>query len=113
MNGGAESEERIEIESHDFWFKVVDMLQQNWALVQPGSDAGATIYFISDTGGVFDEMRFDSIDSAEMALELNGFRRYGDDSEAKSFMRCPEPPFNRRPHPNGPIYSSGRFWKSG
>jgi hypothetical protein len=23
----------VKIESHDYWFKVVDMLQQNWALI--------------------------------------------------------------------------------
>jgi len=34
-----------------------------------------------------------------------------DDASATSFLRCPVPPFTGRPHPNGPIYSSGLFWK--
>jgi hypothetical protein len=100
----------VSIRSRDYWFKVVDMLQQNWALIER-SGSGVTVYFISDTSGVFDEIPFDSAAAAEAALRLNGFRRHADDPESATFLRCPEPPFHRRPHPNGPIYSSGRFWK--
>lgn len=102
--------ESVPIQSRDYWFKVIEMLQQNWALVD-SSPFGATVYFVNDTSGVFDEMPFDSPADAEAALHRNGFIRYADDSSAAAFLRCPEPPFTVRPHPNGPIYSSGRFWK--
>jgi hypothetical protein len=70
------------------------------------------VYFFSDTSGVFDEIRFASPEEATQALQRNGFRRFEGDASASSFLRCPEPPFTRRSHPNGPIYSSGRFWKN-
>ena len=101
----------VPINTRDYWFKIVEMLQQNWALIEPGS-GGATVYFVTDASGVFDEIGFDSTAAAETALRLNGFRRLTEDPHAASFLRCPEPPFHRRPHPNGPIYSSGRFWRS-
>jgi hypothetical protein len=101
----------VAIQSHDYWFKVVEMLQQNWALIDSDS-AGVVVYFFGDTGGVFDELRFPSTEEAAHALRRNGFRRYADDASASSSLRRPEPPFARRVHPNGPIYSSGRFWKS-
>ena len=101
----------VTIRTRDYWFKVIEMLQQNWALIEP-SDQGVTVYFVSDTSGVFDEMEFLSAPDAESALRLNGFSRIDEDPKAASFLRRPEPPFHRRPHPNGPIYSSGRFWKA-
>jgi hypothetical protein len=101
----------IPIECRDYWFKVIEMLQQNWALIEPAG-AEVTVYFLSDTSGVFDQMSFESTEAAESALRLNGFARYAEDSRASSFLHCPEPPFRRQPHPNGPIYSSGRFWTS-
>ena len=103
--------EDVPIQSHDYWFKVIEMLQQNWALIDPDG-TGVIVYFIGDTSGVFDEMRFPSQEIAQQALQRNGFRRFANDDRASSFLRCPEPPFTRRPHPNGPIYSSGRFWKT-
>jgi len=102
--------EAILIQSRDYWFKVIEMLQQNWALVDEAAH-GVTVYFVSDASGVFDELKFTSAAEAEQALRLNGFRRYAEDPRATSFLRCPEPPFTARPHPNGTIYSSGRFWK--
>ena len=102
--------EPVTIESRDYWFTVVEMLQQNWALIEP-RDQSVMIYFMSDTSGVFDEMTFDSSVEAESALRLNGFTRFTDDPRAASFLRRPDPPFHRHPHPNGPIYSSGRFWQ--
>jgi hypothetical protein len=103
--------EEVPIQSRDYWFKVIEMLQQNWALIDPDS-AGVVVYFFGDTSGVFDELRFSSPVEAIQALQRNGFRRFADDARASSFLRCPEPPFTRRPHPNGPIYFSGRFWKN-
>jgi hypothetical protein len=87
-------------------FKVVEMLQQNWALIEP-SASRVTVYFIHGAGGVFDEILCASADAAASAMRLNGFSRFADDRTA--VPAPPSPPFRRQPHPNGPIYSSGRF----
>lgn len=66
--------EPVNIQSSDDRFKVVEMFQQHWALIKAAS-SGVTVYFIHDTSGVFDEMRFATADVAAAALRLNGFRR--------------------------------------
>jgi len=100
----------VRIKSRDYWFKIVEFLQQNWALVDP-HERGAITWFIGDTSGVFDRIVFSSTKEAVGALTRNGFRRFADDQKAQTFLRAPEPPFMRQPHPNGAIYSSGRFWR--
>ena len=105
------STETFDIPSTDYWFKVIEMLQQNWALITPNDAGGVTAHFIGDSSGVFDRLTFLNRGDAETALTRNGFRRYADDAHAQSFIRPPSPPFREQPHPNGPIYSSGRFWK--
>lgn len=102
--------DNIETQSRDYWFKVVDFLQQNWALIDP-AEHGTVVWFFGDTAGVFDELRFESEAAALKALNRNGFKRFSDDQEAQKFIAIPEGPFRRRSHPNGPIYSSGRYWK--
>ena len=101
----------VDIVSRDHWFKIVDFLQQNWALVDP-YDSGVVVWFFGDTSGVFDQLRFSTRAEAEQALQQNGFRRYADDPKSQEFIAAPTPPFHRRDHPNGKIYSTGRFWKS-
>jgi hypothetical protein len=100
----------VKIESQDYWFKVVDMLQQNRALIDAG-ETHAVFFFVSDASGVFDQLAFASIETAKASLAENDFRRFEDDPQARSFLTPPQPPFFNHPHPNGPIYSSGRFWK--
>lgn len=100
------------VSSEDFWVKVVEMLQQNWAVIEPDSDRGVRVYFITDASGVFDEMVFSSSEDAARALQHNSFRRYADAPDLQSFLRPPTAPFHRGAHPNGPIYSSGRFWRT-
>ncbi len=73
----------VQIHSGDFWFKIVEMLQQYWALIE---EVGA-------------------------ALHRNGFERYEEDAESQKFIAPPRPPFWKAKHSNGPIYSSGRFWR--
>jgi hypothetical protein len=102
--------ERVEITSREFWFKIVEFLQRNWALIDSDNYDNAIVWFISDTAGVFDEMHFNSVEVAQRALVRNGFGRFADDAEARAQLRPPEAPFVRRAHPNGPIYSSGKFW---
>ena len=104
-------EKEIIINSRDYWFKVVDMLQQNWALIETEDNNKIKVFFIGDTSGVFDELLFDSKTDAERSLSKNGFKKLVDDKEAKEFISPPSPPFHRLEHPNGKIYSSGIFWK--
>jgi hypothetical protein len=99
----------VSIQSRDFWVKVVEMLQQNWALIEP-EGSKVTIYFLHDLGGVFDEIPYESLPEAQTALCINGFRRYDADPSFSKIFAPPKPPFRRGKHPNGRIYSSGRFW---
>ena len=107
------NEETVEITSRDYWFKVVDMLQQNCALLEPNKEKlGLTLYFIHDTSGVFDQMEFEDSIEAERQLRLNGFGKYSEDKQAQGFISPPKPPFHKSSHPNGVIYSSGKYWNS-
>jgi hypothetical protein len=45
--------DEVPIESTDHWVKVVEMLQQNWALIEPGPAKRVFVYFVSDASGVF------------------------------------------------------------
>ena len=101
----------VTIESRDYWFKVIEMLQTNWALIAASGD-GVIVFFLGDASGVFDEIHFDSERAAEESLSLNGFGRFAEDPNAANYLYPPAPPFRRQRHPNGPIYSSGRFWES-
>lgn len=104
-------EQQTTITSRDYWFKVVGMLLQNWALIECVSAGDCRIYFISDTSGVLDELEFPNALAVEAALRRNGFARFQEDEEAQNFLSTPVPPYFRRRRPNGPIYSSGRHWR--
>lgn len=96
---------------YDFWFKVVEFLQQNWAVIEVSEDGSCEIVFMGDTGGVFDSLTYESHTLAVEGLKRNGFVRYADDAKAQEVIGPPEPPFEKAEHSNGPIYSSGRYWK--
>ena len=51
---------RISEPGRYLWVKVVGMLKQNWATVESSNAAGVQVRFITDTGGIFDEMTFGS-----------------------------------------------------
>lgn len=107
------NEETIEITSRDYWLKVMEMLQQNWALLEPNKEkSGFILYFINDVSGVFDQMEFDNSQEAERQLRLNGFSKYAENEQAQGFISPPPSPFRESSHPNGAIYSSGRYWNS-
>jgi len=103
--------EVITLDSHDYWVKVVGMLQQNWALITSRQNSEVCIHFIADSGSVFDALVFPTEEYAIAALRRNGFSRYADDAQLQSFICPPEPPFHKGSHPNGPIYSSGQYWR--
>jgi hypothetical protein len=110
ISAGSNVNKYIEIKSKDFWFKVVEFLQQNWALIEEQRGGGCIVYFVHDASGVFDQISFSSVSEAKKALRLNGFIRFADDTEAQSVIAPPEPPYFKTEHPNGAIYSSGRYW---
>jgi hypothetical protein len=93
----------------DPWFKIVDMLQHNWAVLL-NQDESTLAVFYGDDRGVFDQIAFDDTQLAETALRRNGFAKYIHDPKAQKFISLPEGKFRERLHPNGFIYSSGRFW---
>lgn len=101
----------VDLKTTDFWVKVVGMLQQNWALIEEGPGKAVSVHFISDTCGVCDEIAFPSTEGATEALVRNGFKRFAEHPDLQSFLRSPSAPFHRSEHPNGPIYSSGRYWR--
>jgi hypothetical protein len=104
--------EKVDIAGKDFWFKIVDFLQQNWALIEkPDESETCKIYFVHDESGVFDQIEYPNIEEAERALRRNGFELYDKDPDAQRFIFPPKPPYYRDKHPNGNIYSSGRFWQ--
>lgn len=100
--------EEINIQSNDFWVKIVEFLQQNWALIDEKEDK-AVVWFIHDASGVFDKLEFKSEKEAIIGLERNGFKRYLDPTENfTEFMTPPKRPFFDSPRN---IYSSGEYWK--
>jgi len=101
-----------QINSTNYWFKIVEFLQTNWALIEEDLNGKAKASFIDDTSGVFDEMTFESLEQAVEELMDNGFDLYSEASQVHELMKPPLPPFNQVNHINGPIYSSGRFWKT-
>ncbi len=54
----------VQIKGRDYWVKVVDMLQQNWALIDGPAGAQVTVFFVNDRSGVFDRIVFASRDEA-------------------------------------------------
>jgi len=103
----------VHIESREYWIKVLEMLQQNWAIIEPSSEAGGDpceVFFIDDNSCVFDRLRFDSAQEAEKGLARNGFSRYDPDPQMLKHMPPPSAPFYESADCQTLVYSSGRFW---
>jgi len=102
---------RFKITSDEYWVKIVDFLQHNWAVIEPNGDCdGYVICFFGDTSGIFDYINYKDIVTAKRELRMNGFEVYTE--EKYDFIGKPRDEFHERAHPNGKIYSSGRYWKS-
>jgi hypothetical protein len=94
-----------------WWVKVVEFLQQNWAL--PVSiEGGFALLFVEDNARVFDRIDFQDERKMFEALRRNEFEEFAKTPRFQKFLRAPEFPLSTRKHPNGRIYSSGRFWRS-
>jgi hypothetical protein len=100
----------LDVETSSFWFKIVDMLQHNWAVILP-QENGAEVVFFGDTSYIFDRMNFAKAEDAAKALRRNGFALFDDDKDAQSFI--PKPPAQLKDEDiyHRPIYSSGEFWR--
>jgi hypothetical protein len=83
----------VVIGNRDYWFKSVEFLQQNWALIDGDTTGGAgcMFFFLGYTSGVFDRLRFPTNVDAELALLRNGFIRYDTDKQVQEFIRKPDP----------------------
>ena len=95
----------------DYWIEIIEMLQQNWALIEETEDDKVVVYFNSDISTVFDELNFASKEEAKMGLRRNGFKRYEDDPSYKDFITPPKPPYTPHWNKSKKFYSSGKFWK--
>ena len=102
--------ELVKLHSRDMWVKLLENMQQNWALIEL-SETGTKIYFINDHSGVFDEINCESVDDAIEKLSRNDFFRYTDKPDIQLMHPPPSPPYHVGKHPNGRIYSSGRYWR--
>jgi hypothetical protein len=99
----------------ELWFKVVEFLQQNWAVVRPDVNSGGTrIWFVNDGFGVFDYIDCESPAAARRALRLNGFGLYEDQEDRWVESEIPEhrtadktPKLTWAPRQ---IYSSRKHW---
>ena len=101
----------IRIVSRDYWFKPLENHQINWCLVDDDPAAGGSIaYFFHECSGVFDRLTFVSRAAAVSQLRFNGFHRLAEQPDLDQ-GGVPGPPFQEDQHWNGPIYSSGRFWR--
>jgi hypothetical protein len=98
----------LNIKSESFWVKIVDFLQQNWALIEVIDDK-VIVFFIQDASMVFDKIKFNTIEDAENGLLKNGFKLYFDENENfQDFIIPPKKPYSESPRP---IYSSGQYWE--
>lgn len=98
----------IEIKSDEFWVKIVDFLQQNWALIEQ-KEGKFSVSFVNDGSGVFDKLEFDNEQEAINGLVRNGFKKYSDPIEDfTQFIKPPARPFFESPKI---IYSNGLYWK--
>ena len=94
----------------DWWIKLIEMLQNNWAVIVPNPKHGADIIFVSDGSGIFDRISYGSKEEAEAALLRNGFSRYYGEADIMKFIPYPRKPYTFWSHPNGRIYCTEKYW---
>ena len=93
----------------DWYVKLVEMLQQNWAIIKLGETT--QIIFVNDPGDVFDIIEVKDQETAHDKLMQNGFDKFSSPSWKRPLDEILTPPFKvvdtgeRRK-----IYSSGKYW---
>lgn len=102
----------IDIRNRDYWFKALDNHQVNWCLIDEDRASGHSVaYFFHELSGVFDRLTLVDRSEAERALRYNGFQRLAERGDLDQ-SAVAEPPLQEDEHWNGPIHSSGRFWRA-
>lgn len=105
------NKKEVHIANEHYWMKVVDFLQQNWAVIEHKQNK-IIVFFFDDLAGIFDSIEYDDEETAERELRFNGFSPYDEESEeTHQVIPKPAPPFYESAHCNGAIYSSGRYWR--
>jgi len=80
----------VEITSSDYWFKILGMLQQVWALVEPCKDGpGVLLYRICDDSSVIDARWYETEEVADDYLRLEGWDRFDEEQDVWSFLSPP------------------------
>ena len=105
------TEEVVRIRSSNYWFKISEFLQTDWALIDENDDGTASVRFITDSSAVFDELHFTTLEAAVKGLLANGFDIFYINDEVKDVLVPPKPPFKRKTDQRSPIYSSKKFWR--
>lgn len=118
----------FEIQSREWWIKVLGMLQHNWALIDEGADGSATVFFFHDCGlsvapngyslkqlkgrsAIVDSLDFESVKLAKEALAKNEFWIYEEEELLGSDMQPLGCFYDVRPFEEG-VYSRQGNWKS-
>ena len=72
----------IQITQHDYWYKIVGMLQQVWALIEPQSvGGGVCLYRLDDGGEVYRSQTFQDLHGATQQVLEEGWQRFDEDPE--------------------------------
>jgi len=118
----------FKIKSRDWWFKVLGMLNHNWALIEKGMGDKVIVYFFHDLGNtkgfgggytrselenraaVVDSLRFKNLDLAMDALDLNGFQRL--EENPGPWDGLPEGIFYDARATEEGVYSKGPYWRT-
>lgn len=93
------------------WFKVISMLQQNWAVCEPTATV-CRVRFFDDDSSVFDRLEFPDTSAAAIALAHNGFTRIRDRPSFMTVAPLPRFPLTDAGSNSRPVYSSGDHWKT-
>jgi hypothetical protein len=99
--GQASVSEPVGIKSTDFWGKVVEMLQQNWALIEDEPGRAVRVFSSATRAACSMRLRFPPISRRD---RRSGFKRFADSADLLSFLRPPPAPYHRTAHPSGAIY---------
>ena len=117
----------FEIQSREWWIKVLGMLQHNWALIEEFESGAAIVYFFHDNGepigfagysraqlrgrcAIVDSLKFESVQLAEEGLSRNGFRLYRVGEIVGSDVKPSGNFFDSRTTEEG-VYSTQGHWK--
>jgi hypothetical protein len=114
------------ISSNDWWVKVLEMLQHNWALIEE-RNGKFTVYFFHDEGttkcfpkgytlsqirnrcAVVDSLEFDSLEGAQDALRRNHFERLEENPGSWDGCQPHGNFYDARGSEEG-IYSKAGYW---